>query len=330
MIKRLFIGLAFLYSIHAFAQQPPIGVLPTFYNCGFAGEAGSPRIAAYSYLTAYRGNSQLPLYGNYVSYDNFLKKIRSGLSIMVGHSEYRYSNYEARSKYASMAISPKFSFNGKYTLAPFVRFNLSGGRSEMVTTDNTAPQPLQLKSISGSISSGVLFNSSTWYLGLTFGNLSHTFYRRSSVPVNTIENERPLKVNFSFHAGYTFQRTPDSKFSFTPQIILSPFRYRYTFSYTIGNMHYERTDADAGVSINHLNLMFRYKRILAGANVQRIKIDRYFFKSWNDPDVMIGYQAKKFRIVLNQRFESKYVYHGELGIRYTMKGSSDNGPVSIQ
>lgn len=335
MTKRLLLTLSCFYSIALFAQQaPPIGVLPTYYNSGFAGEAGAPRISTFSFMTTY-GHSGVYQYGNYLSYDNFFKKIRSGVSLTVGQlNQNSGPAYQFRSRVVNAVISPKFSFGGKYTLAPFVRFNLVEGKSDHFYLGTQGLSSYESKSRSGGISSGALFNSSKWYVGFTVGSrqLQNLFYQENNIPASnsnfTFTYWTP-SVNWSFQAGYTFQRKPDSKFSFTPQIVFSPFRYRQYFSNTIGNQTIEHKSSDQGVRIDDMNLMFRYKKIIAGVNVQRVKINKNFFQAWKDPDISLGYQTKKFRILLNQNY-TRGVYEGKLGLRYIFPRSADNGPVSIQ
>src|SRR5688500_13959102 len=115
---------AIVCSSEIYAQNFPLGALPAWYNGGFAGEAGELRVASYSFFE--KGNisyasswygSQILSGGSYVSIDKFLKKIHSGIAFTAG---YRGIKDYHMTRSASLTVSPKFSFKGKYTFAPFV------------------------------------------------------------------------------------------------------------------------------------------------------------------------------------------------------------------
>jgi hypothetical protein len=329
IFKRLLSIFLITSSLNLWAQMP-IGHLPTQYNGGFAGEAGAPRLFFNSYMTGYRQGGYVPMYGSYLSYDNFFRKLRSGISFTLGRTNSNYYFAKTDGYSASVSISPKFSFNGKYTLAPFVTYSLAGSISKFATSPNgSSPELDEAKSLGGNVRAGALLNSSKWYVGLTIASrfFQHNLYRNFE-PSNTGYYYGVPKIRVSIQAGYTFQRTPESKFSFTPQITLTPFRYRFTSSSTLRptNATITQTTSDSGISAV-MNLMFRYRKIIAGVN-NGFRIDEDVLERWKDPDIILGYQTKHFRVLLNQNI-SKYVYEGQLGIRYTMKSRTNNGPVAF-
>jgi hypothetical protein len=328
IFKRLLSIFLITSSLNLWAQAP-IGHLPTQYNGGFAGEAGAPRLSFHSYVMAYRSSDYIPSYGSYLSYDNFFRKIRSGISLTFGRTNSNYYFGKTDGYSTRVSISPKFSFNGKYTLAPFVTYSLTGGISKFgPRPDGSSPEINEAKSLTGDAQAGVLFNSSKWYIGLTIASrfFQHTLYRDFPTS-NTSYYYGVPKVRFSMQAGYTFQRTPESKFSVTPQITLTPFRYRYTSNVIFGQTTVPEKISVSGVSAV-MNLMFRYNKIVAGVN-NGFRIDKDLLETWKDPDIILGYQTKNFRVLLNQNFSKHGTYNGQLSIRYIMKSRNNNGPVAF-
>src|SRR5687767_3299342 len=123
-------------------DNPPLGTLPMNYNGGFAGESGKGRlIVGANAIGEYFGDR----YSFYGSYDHFFTKISTGVGLTaIGGYRDAYQ----------LSISPKISFKGKYTFAPFVSVSYF---------DNE---------IGGS--AGVLFNSQKFYMG-------YSLFRRSSI-----------------------------------------------------------------------------------------------------------------------------------------------------
>jgi hypothetical protein len=332
MTKRLLFFLSvFLTSIYASAQPGttsiPIGFIPTQYNGGFAGEAGVPRLAASAYLTDWwTNNYPNPNYGMELSYDNFFRKIRSGVALTVRNSTSQTSYSKFSLNNVSLVIAPKISFGGKYTFSPFARFNLVDWNSKFATGDMNNPDFRTQRGLSGNASSGFLLNSSNAYVGVTVGTLVHHFYPKPTFAFPT--GSQP-KVQWAWQAGYTYQRTPDSNFSVTAQVAMSLHRSNYARTVTSGTTTYTDIVQQNTVRVNDLSLMFRYKKWLAGVNEQGENLDKNFFKAWKDPDFTIGYQKKNFRVLVNQNY-SKYRYVAKVGIRYTLKSRNNNGPVGFQ
>jgi hypothetical protein len=327
-LKRLlFILIILIGSIDTSGQpgvvQIPIGYSPTQYNGGFAGEAGVPRLNVTAHLTDWwTNNYPNPYYGMELSYDNFFRKIRSGVALTVRNETWQspYSKYSTNS--GSLIIAPKFSFLGRYTLSPFARFNLVGAKSEYATGDMNNPVFRSTHGLYATANSGFLLNSSNAYLGVTIGTMHQQFYPKITLPAQYV---RQPKIDWAWQAGYTFQRTPESNFSVTTQVAMS--LHRWSYRRTLSNGATEIV-SEKIVYINDLSVMFRYKRWLAGVNEQDIGLKQNFFKAWKDPDFTIGYQVKNFRVLINQNY-SKYNYVAKVGIRYIMKSRTNNGPVAF-
>jgi hypothetical protein len=86
-------------------------------------------------------------------------------------------------------------------------------------------------------------------------------------------------MKYSFVVGYTFQRTPESKFSFTPQIVVSYERFNNVYSMWNGQVGV--IDKVRYITLVDLNLTFRYKKLITGINSNGL---------------MVGYQNSKFKL----------------------------------
>jgi hypothetical protein len=215
-LKRTLTCLGILLSYFSYSQvSPPLGSLPMLYNGGFAGESGQGRLALGIQTSKRLWNGNFSGYG---SYDHFFSKISTGIGLtaIVG----------TQNAYI-LSISPKISFKGKYTLAPFVEGSYISDKFEG--------------------GGGFLFNSQKFYLGYS------------------------LTTFASFlQIGYSFQRLPESVFSFTPQLV-----------FQINSI--SRPDID----IPAYSFIFRYKKFITGIN---------------DNGLALGYQGKKDKIVLSQNY----------------------------
>jgi hypothetical protein len=255
---------ASLWSAELMAQRVPAGALPTEYNGGFAGEAGDLRLASFSYLDYgrfphYAASSRVLNRGTFISADQFLKKIRSGVGFTIGRQG-DDNRYESTAM--SLSISPKFSVKGKYTIAPFA--DVSFSRTHYMQDPVINPADFTLNA--WTIRTGFLLNTDNAYIGVT----SDMFRDFGPAPGRFFPETR-----LSLQAGYTFQRTPESDFSFTPQVVLSYEHYdvedRFTSEREIFN----------NINIVELNLGFRHKKFIAGIN---------------NTGLMLGYQNSKFKL----------------------------------
>jgi hypothetical protein len=293
MIKRLLFIFLCTQGLNLDAQQIPIGNIPTQYNGGFAGEAGVPRISSF-YAT----------YLNYISYDNFYQKLKTGISFTVGsgwQSDHAGpdAHFNRHSSLARLGISPKFSFKGKYTIAPFLDFTLSSSKDQF----NTSIADGTVESVSGSIRTGVLLNTDKSYVGVSFNTYQRSFYENTDA-INPYDPSNVIKNRFvaSLQAGYTFQRTPDSKFSFTPQLILTYQSWQHNDSYSVQRY--------SSLYLEQLNLIFRYKKFIGGVNLMRVE------PGLNKVSLIVGYQTERFKVQLNPSFTR---FHYSTGLNFSYK-----------
>jgi hypothetical protein len=287
-----FLAVVFGSTVLQAQRMIPAGALPTRYNGGFAGEAGVPRVASFSYFTDtdYMIFSDPPLRSNWtsvgslISVDHFLKKIRSGVAFTVGHERSDYFSYTA----ASLAISPKFSFRGKYTFAPFV--DLSFVRENFLWEAGLTPAPYKRNDYI--LKTGFLINSEKAYVGISAEVFDFTTTTYSDNKIRFLS-----EIKYVLQAGYTFQRKPDSKFSFTPQILFTYQRYN-TGLYSGLEDWYDDTALD-------INLSFRYKKFITGLN---------------NTGIMFGFQNDRFKLQVSNFFANTFrAYSGSIGLRYIIQ-----------
>jgi hypothetical protein len=336
MTKRLLLFSACLCWMNVVAQHVPSGTIPSYYNGGFAGESGATRISGFGYVD-YSKRVDGYNYGSILSGDVFLKAIRSGVSITLGQRE-TSRQFESSTEFAGIGISPKFSFQGKYTLAPFVdikysatrvdnfyRFFLShydnGGSGEPCMCLNPTFE-FEFAILRG----GFLFNSSKGYLGVSFDLVRHLFENDFDDGYDVDLNLNEQVFSALLQAGYSFQSSPKSKFSFTPQLAL---RYNTNELDPGSDEPFQRE----GFFVSDISLMLRYKRLIAGLNTSASSLS--LFDLFASPSLAVGFQNTNWKIQLNQNFgrfsylgvnSARVNYIASLGVRYTFDPKDPNGP----
>ena len=256
----------------AYCQYPPIGILPMEYNPSFAGSVGNSRIVSnLSYFNQHQSDNKGQSYLIDVSYDKYFPKIRSGIGIITQGSYNAYNilrstiKYEHWSSSIELAIAPKFSMKGKYTFSPSLSI---GYWNSYRNLDNTKT------SIQDGFSSkfGLLFNATQYYIGYAI-----EYYYGNSDAAS------------AFQFGYTFQKSNDSKFSFTPQ---------FAFPILI----------NSGIDVYwpSYNLSFRYDSFILGAISQ--------FGYSYPTGFQAGWQNKGWRILFSNDFKDSYKAY--LTLRY--------------
>lgn len=275
-LKKVPLIIAFLLLILKVQAQEvpvPVGALPTQYNGGFAGEAGSFRVANFSYLKYYRygysgyeGSSSVT--GTFISADHFLKKLSSGVALTAG-LEGDGPSYKG--VFTSVAISPKFSFNGKYTIAPFANFSFR--RSEV----NGILNNYDVKDYN--LSTGFLINSGKAYMGISADILRNADFNVHGGTYHGNQDRLRFltEMKYTLQAGYTFQGTPESNFSFTPQLVISYERFKGVDYQT------RQTRRWSYITLVDINLMFRYQKFVSGIS---------------STGIVLGYQTNKFKVLL--------------------------------
>jgi hypothetical protein len=280
----------------------PIGSLPTFYNGGFAGEGGASRIANSSYVGKMGDNG--PIYfGTIVSYDNFIKKMSSGISMSSGLSKSHIGPNELTSSFVGIGLSPKISFNGKYTFAPSADLNF--GKVDGSLSDGS--------STSGRI--GFLFNRSNAYIGTSVRFLLNRINHISLLP--TLNRQ----ILYSLQGGYSFQRTPDSKFSFTPQLVVEYYQLEYFGISPNATVSYNLLRRRAVISYN-LNLIFRYNKFIWGFTNAGFNLTAN--------ELVVGFQNSKLKIQFSSSFLRGF-YHSSLDhYHYYDRGQIINSNISVR
>jgi hypothetical protein len=247
-LKAALICTGILLTLKSYSQtyaplNPPLGTLPMQFNGGFAGEAKDHRFVG---GIGFSGNRKIYSSTNYfASYDKFITKLRTGIGVT-------YNRYETASRSIvqgpissnlqnlTIAISPKFSFKGKYTLAPFIDYTY---------TSYTFKDSTNYSWNNNTWRGGVLLNTNKFFIGAT----SYSSFIRDR-----------NNLFASLQAGYTFQKLPTSHFSFTPQAVVyltqNPhtywnlmFRYK-KFIWSFNGTNIEYAGFGAGIQLDNLRL----------------------------------------------------------------------------
>ena len=302
LLTPVLLGITVLLTFAAHGQQNlslPLGAMPMQYNGSFAGEAGSPRFNAYFGLSTGRGTFP----GQYhviASYDQFVKALSSGFGMTAYTGQFTAAPYRFNRQGFSLAVAPKISLRGKYTLSPSLDLEYNAVHLPEVPTfyiDSVLiPYGYNAKQLQSR--AGLLFNTSKFYVGY-----SVTLVDRQAIKFTDGSRFvwRPAAFTSYFQIGYTFQRSPEAKFSFTPQL-----------NFYIGK---QVPVADfyrwAPIRVNffqafHLN--FRYKQFIWGVN---------------NTGVHLGWQTSRLRVMASNgisvagRYDSGYV--GNLSARYVLR-----------
>lgn len=288
-------GMLFSFSCYGQSnnQNIPLGALPMQYNGSFAGEAGASRISSSAYYYKYNNNTFQTgnRAGIYTSYDQFFKSIGTGIGVTTGYhgsnDNWPFSNGQIF--FSSLAVAPKISIKGKYTLSPSIDISrLSGNfynnefyinRTELQTSINSK--------------AGLLFNTQKYYIGYS------VYLLNQEKTIYDISFRNPRRFRSFLQFGYSFRRTSESKFSFTPQFVLS--------------LSEKRFPEEKVMLIEAVNLTFRYSQYIAGIN---------------NTGFHLGIQKEGLRVVLSSRIglsTSYEPYSGNLSFRYIFKNTDKPG-----
>lgn len=269
----------------------PLGVMPMEFNPSFAGQAGAARISSgnfYSKSSKIYGYENS--YGTIISFDHFIPVVASGIGITAGYFGGNGVNHERESAYTSLSIAPKISIKGKYTLSPSFDFSYSSFNQSF--SFFTHPSDIRSGPKAESISSraGLLFNTNKYYIGYSVYLYSRYTALRDGVRESGINSV----FGSNLQLGYTFQRSSESKFSFTPQI-----------SFFINKKTHPENKV---IRLAGYNLNFNYRKYLAGVS---------------NAGLHLGWQDKRFRIVAGSNLgvppvpdSSFRIFSGNLSFRY--------------
>lgn len=253
----------------------PVGLMPMEYNSSFAGSAGNARICSSTYYSHYiSGNKNRNRYGFFASYDNFLPKLRSGFGIKTSwtNSSLNSSFFSARRNdkqrtlNISAVVAPKISIKGKYTISPSLElgYNNYHVQSSTYGDQNRA----FVNGFTGMAS--ILFNASNYYIGYA-ARIYHS---------KDISWFMSYDLYSAFQFGYSFQKSADSKFSFTPQLVFPLVAYSNSIEWLWPAY----------------NLSFRYDKFIFGLINQ--------FPISYSTGFQLGWQKKGWRFLLSNQFEN--------------------------
>lgn len=294
-----------LSSFAAFGQQTselPLGALPMQYNGSFAGEAGSPRISSnfgfghrYSYLNReyYRG-----VYHQQITYDQFVPALSTGIGVGAQAAQFE-SLYRGSSGGFSVAVAPKISLNGKYTLSPSLKLEYAAvhapTRNVLINDTSVVRYGYDSKYLLGR--AGLLFNTSKFYAGYSVDIAEYWAFNYDNGPQGSRRLDR---FRSYLQLGYTFQRSPESHFSVTPQV-----------AFYIGHGVITRRNIYEQFGINLFqgyNVTFRYKEFIWGVN---------------NMGLHAGWQGRRLRVMASNAvsFEGGFHWHyaGNLSLRYVFR-----------
>lgn len=331
LLTTFILSMSMLWTLNCFGQwqtYAPLGTLPMQYNSSFAGQSGGPRVSSTS-MYWHNKNFNFDHQGasTVLSYDQFIPAMRTGIGVTTGYTflstyirpthNLPFDTYSSSVPFVNIAISPKLSINGKYTISPSIDF--SYGVSKVLYTYNQVPVTdtifdINRKQYGINSRAGLLFNTNKLYIGYTVNIIRRPIRSSYNNPIN-----RHLKGDFESYLqlGYTFQRTSEADFSFTPQVVTKLSHYAQENKIYLG--------------IEAYNLNFRYKQFIWGLNDGGIPSVRLQDTRLSEKTaVHIGWQTDRFRLMLTNSYKARravrdgYMYIGHLSLRYTF--SKDHMP----
>ena len=304
--KFLLLGNVVLLSFAACGQQYtnlPLGALPMQYNGSFAGETGSPRVNAnfgFGFGGGHRiGGYYRGVYEQQVSYDQFIPALRSGIGVGVLTNQTSYLLDKHNGQGFSVAVAPKISLNGKYTLSPSLSLEYVGVHKPTynVMYNDTLRVSYGYDSQSWIGRAGFLFNTSTFYAGYSVDILDNWNYSSD----NGWKRSRRLERYSSYlQLGYTYRSSPESPFSITAQV---------AFYIGHGGFVYRNTGDRFGIHwFQGYNLTFRRKQFLWG---------------FNNMGLHAGWQHRRVKLMATNAisFEGGFSWHhaANLSLRYVFR-----------
>lgn len=262
-----FLFFVLMACVDVFGQRPWVNAIPTYYHPSFAGSAGGLRVSSYSSISL-KNYPEQNIYGNQnlISVDHFIGKIRTGIAMGVGYSKADGQFYKDKFVEGNLSIAPKISVGGKYTFSPSVQLSVYRDWFSTVPSFSNAnmtyinPYPQTWQTTYATLKFGLMFNSKKFFIGGAYRN-DYTYYETNKMFYNSTKFIDRLE----FIAGYTFKKTDESDFSFTPVLLLGNNIYR-----------------------SNLYLTFKCKKFIAGVDIFT--------------NLMLGYESKKFRIMYIQKF----------------------------
>lgn len=269
--------------------------VPLFYNPGYAGSVESPRIAlSYNHVLPNQTSH------SYLSYDQAIKRIHSGVGLVMSHNNYgntgNKDNY-FRAFYCGVAYAAKFNLSPRLAISPAIKI---GYRKDEISYSNINPTSNTHEVITSfrqnaDIAAGVVINTEKFHFGFAIDHLNNP--RIASFAYG----ESTLHMKYIAQMGYTFQKTKGSDFSVTTGLLF-------------------QKQQESGEL--RMNVSARYKFAVLGGGLYVDGISRDFYH------ILVGYYSKK--CMVGYSFEPhvagstspKYFRH-ELSVRYIFSPPKD-------
>lgn len=274
----------------------PVGIMPMEYNSSFAGSAGNARISSNTYYRPLNDEySQGSQFGFYASYDKFLPKLRSGIGFKTSGitSSYSGSYFDSDSKSKgrvfnfSVILAPKISVKGKYTISPSLELGYNNNYRHSTWQDKGIFRNWKDTRSGFTSMASILFNASNYY----FGYMARIYQDKRSYYSDSDE----FDFYSAFQFGYSFQKSIDSKFSFTPQLVFPLVANSRSFEWYWPAY----------------NLSFRYNHFIISAINQ--------FNTSYPIGFQLGWQKNGWRILVSNEFKDvsrEDQYTANLSLRY--------------
>lgn len=295
LFKSSLVWTGMLLSFASYGQRSdaPLGALPMQYNSSFAGEGSGPRISSNIGFNSDYINFPLRRLITDLSYDQFVSRIHTGVGLSTSYYNGRSEFGKTAAYSVGAAIAPKFSIKGKVTISPSLDFSFARGD---VYLDFRRYDGTELEYGYTYIRSraAILVNTQKWYVGYSVDAYTNLDYRNDTIATRI---GTPFKgFNSVLQLGYTFQRSTDAKFSFTPQIAFKIREQPQRFEDPL----WER------IKQVDFNFTFRHDKFIWGANGNGIHV---------------GLQTQQLRLMLTNwiKDDNTYPYAGNLSFRYIFK-----------
>jgi hypothetical protein len=199
----------------------------------------------------------------------------------------------------SVAVAPKISLNGKYTLSPSLNLEYTAVQAptSTVTINDTSLVRHGYTSKHWQSRAGLLFNTNKFYVGYSVDIMNDWDFNSD----NGLQRSRRLDgFNSYLQLGYTFQRSPESDFSITPQV---------AFYMGHENSGWNKTFDKLGIYLfQGYNVTFRYKQFIWGVN---------------NMGVHGGWQSRRLKLMATNAisFEGGFYWHhaANLSLRYVFR-----------
>jgi hypothetical protein len=199
----------------------------------------------------------------------------------------------------SVAVAPKISLNGKYTLSPSLSLEYtavhSPARGVIAIDSLVVPDEYRTNHWLGR--AGLLVNTDKFYVGYSVNVLDHWAFKYVNGPRGA---RRMNRFSSYLQLGYTFQRSAESHFSVTPQV-----------AFYVGQGADWRRNTSNRIGVywfQGFNLNFRYKQFIWGVN---------------NTGLHAGWQSRRIKLMASNgiNLEGGFDWHhfGNLSLRYLFK-----------